>query len=363
VTIGARAPRGLLLGVLLAFLVALVGCGDDDSTGASAATSGGPTSRGGGRVVLMTHDSFAVSDDVLAAFEDESGYRVDVLRSGDAGSVVNQAILTADDPVADVLYGIDDTFLTRALDAGIFEPFEASGLDAVPDEYRLDPEHRVTPVDYADVCLNYDKTFFGADPPPPDSLADLAEPEYAGLTVVEDASLSSPGLAFLLATIDRYGDDWPKYWQSLVDNNVLVAPDWESAYYTHFTVGGGGDRPIVVSYASSPPADVVFADPPKDEPAIGVVDDGCYRQVELAGVLAGAANPDGARALVDFMLTRRFQEDMPLNMFVFPARRDAELPPVFVEHALVPERPLRMDPEEIGANRDEWIEQWSDLVS
>jgi thiamine transport system substrate-binding protein len=360
-TIDARTRRGLLVIVAVALLAA--GCGDDGSTGASPASSDGSTSRGSRRVVLMTHDSFAVSDDVLAEFEEKSGYRVDVLRSGDAGSVVNQAILTADDPVADVLYGIDDTFLTRALDAGIFEPFEATGLETVPDEYRLDPEHRVTPVDYGDVCLNYDKTFFGPDRPPPRSLADLAEPEYKGLTVVEDASLSSTGLAFLLATIDRYGDGWTDYWRSLEDNDVLVAPDWESAYFTHFTVGGGGDRPIVVSYASSPPADVVGVDPPKDEPAIGAVDDGCYRQIEFAGVLSGAANPDGARAFVDFLLTRRFQEDMPLNMFVFPARRDAELPPVFVKHALVPDHPLRLDPEDIGAHRDEWIEQWSDLVS
>lgn len=359
--------RALVLLVLAA--VGGAACGDDGGSGTARTTapSAGDTttatSRGGGeRVVLVTHDSFAASDEVIEEFERSSGYRLQIEMVGDAGTLVNQAVLTRDDPLGDVLYGIDDTFLTRALDAGLFEPYEPPGLDRVPDALELDPQHRVTPIDYGDVCLNYDKEYFAGELAPPSSLDDLRDPAYADLTVVEDATLSSPGLAFLLATIDRYGDDWTGYWRDLRDNGVLVAPDWETAYFTHFTVGGGGDRPIVVSYASSPPADVVFAEEPKDEPAIGVVEDGCYRQIEFAGVLAGAENPDGARALVDFLLTRRFQEDVPLNMFVFPAREDAELPEVFERFAATPADPLRIDPEEIGEHRDEWLDTWVEIV-
>jgi thiamine transport system substrate-binding protein len=354
---------------LTVLLAAATACGDDadtptgtQGTSATAATTAAPRPGDGERVVLLTHDSFAMSDGIGEEFEASTGYRLEVLRAGDAGSVVNQAVLTRGDPLGDVLYGIDDTFLTRALDAGVFEPYAPADLERVPDEFELDAEHRVTPIDYGDVCLNYDKDYFSGDLAPPASLDDLRDPRYEGLTVVPDAALSSPGLAFLLATIERYGDEWPGYWRDLRENGVLVAADWESAYFTHFTVGGGGDRPIVVSYASSPPADIVFAEEPKDEPAIGVVEDGCYRQIEFAGVLAGASNPQGARALVDFLLSKSFQEDMPLNMFVFPVRDDAELPPVFREFAATPADPLRIPPDEIGARRQEWIEQWTEIV-
>lgn len=347
--------------IAVAAAIALVGsaCGDDDTGTDEATDTSGAV---GGTVTLVTHDSFSVSDDVLADFEAASGIDVQIVKGGDAGTVVNQAVLTAGDPVGDVLYGVDNTFLTRALDADVFEPYESPELAAVDQTLVVDDEHRVTPVDVGDVCLNYDREYFSGELAPPSSLDDLIDPAYADLTVVEDAALSSPGLAFLLATVAEYGDGWPAYWESLVDNGVLVAPDWESAYYTNFTVGGGGDRPIVVSYASSPPADVVFAPEPKDEPSIGAVTESCFRQIEFAGVLRGASNPQGAHELLDFMLSDEFQADMPLNMFVFPARTDVDLPEVFAEFAEVPQRPYEISYEEIGEGRDEWIDQWTEIV-
>jgi thiamine transport system substrate-binding protein len=341
--------------VVLTVGAALAACGSDDGRGSSASKT----------VVLLTHDSFAASDDVLAEFTEQTGYDVKTLAPGDAGIAVNTAVLRKDDPVADVLYGVDNTFLTRALDGEVFVPYEARGLDRVPEEYLTDPEHRVTPIDYGDVCLNYDVTWFGRDgrPAPPTSLSDLTRPEYEDLTVVEDAASASPGLAFLLATIDEFGDGWEAYWSDLRANGVRVAPDWTQAYTVDFTQGGGnGDRPIVVSYASSPPADVVYADPPKDAPSIGVVEASCFRQVEYAGVLRGADNEEGARALVDFMLSRRFQEDVPLQMFVFPVNRDATLPEVFTKWAARPDDPATMSAEEIGEHRDDWIKEWTDIV-
>lgn len=330
----------------------------------SAACGGGGDEGGGGPVVLMTHDSFAVSDETLEAFTDETGVEVEVLRAGDAGSVLSQAILTKDRPLADVLYGVDNTFLARALGEDIFVPYEAEGLERVPGELRLDPEHRVTPIDFGDVCLNYDLGWFeerGIDPP--STLEDLADPELRGLTVVQNPATSSPGLAFLLGTVAKFGEGgWVDYWRELRGNDVLAVAGWEEAYYGEFTVGGGGDRPIVVSYASSPAADVVFADPPKDEPATGVVEDSCFRQVEFAGVLRGAEHEDAARALVDFMLSEQFQEDIPLQMFVFPANADAGLPEVFTDHAIVPEEPLELPASTIAEHRDEWVAEWTNIV-
>ena len=330
------------------------GSGTDDGS----ETDDGPA---GTTVTLLTHDSFNLSPETLEAFTAATGIAVEHLASGDAGALVAQACLTAGEPLGDVLFGIDNTFLQRGLDCDMFEPYESAGLDDVADHFELDAEHRVTPIDFGDVCLNYWVDAFDGSPPPPDSLDDLTDPAYADMLVVQSPETSSPGLAFLLATIARYGDGWEDYWAALRDNGVAVTAGWEDAYYGEFTAGGG-DRPIVVSYASSPPAEVIYADPPVDEPPTGVVTASCYRQIEFAGVLAGADNPGGARALIDFMLTPTFQEDVPLNMFVFPVNSQAALPPEFVEHAQIAEDPFILDPAEVEAQRNDWTDRWVEIV-
>ena len=315
----------------------------------------------GTTVTLLTHDSFNLSPQTLEEFTAATNIAVEQLAAGDAGAVVAQACLTAGRPLADVIFGIDNTFLQRGLDCDMFEPYESPGLAAVPDHFELDPQHRVTPIDFGDVCLNYWIDAFDGLPPPPSSLDDLIDPAYAEMLVVQSPETSSPGLAFLLATIARYGDGWEDYWAKLRDNGVAVTAGWEDAYYGEFTAGGG-DRPIVVSYASSPPAEVIFADPPVDSPPTGVVTASCYRQIEFAGVLAGADNPVGARALIDFMLTETFQNDVPLNMFVFPVIDGAALPPEFVEHAQIAQDPFLLDPAEVEAQRNAWTDRWVQIV-
>lgn len=322
-------------------------------------------------VRVMTHDSFDISEEVLNTFESEYDARVEVLHAGDAGVVVNQAILTKDNPLADVLYGVDNTLLGRALEAGIFEAYESPLLEAVPDHLQLDAEHRALPVDYGDVCLNYDKAWFESEGlAPPTTLDDLTGAAYEGLTVVQNPATSSPGLAFMLATIGRFGEagsyTWLDYWADLRDNGVLVTEGWSEAYYEHFTYGSGGtgDRPIVVSYASSPPVEVHFSDEPFEEAPTGVVvgDGSCFRQIEFVGVLTGAENPDMARKWIDFMLSETFQEDIPLHMFVFPANENADLPQVFADFAIVPDSPITIDYMTIEENRRPWIDAWTETV-
>ncbi|MGH9247575.1 MAG: thiamine ABC transporter substrate-binding protein [Acidimicrobiales bacterium] len=342
------------IAVLVAIALPLGACGDTDD--------GDQTT---GSITVMTHDSFNVSQALLDGFLDETGIEVEVLPAGDAGAALNQAILTKENPQGDVFFGVDNTFLTRALDEDLFVRYESPGLDTVDRQFVVDDEHRVTPVDYGDVCLNYDKEFFTAEGVAvPQTLDDLTLPEYRDLLVVENPATSSPGLAFLLATVDRFGEDgYLDYWADLRANGVHVSEGWEDAYYAQFSGGAGeGSRPLVVSYASSPPAEVVFADPPLSEAPTGVIDDGCFRQIEFAGVLQGAANPDGARHFIDFLLSTEFQEDMPLNMFVFPVSTEAELPDAFAQHAVIPTEPVTVDPEEIGENRDRWIEEWTETV-
>jgi thiamine transport system substrate-binding protein len=361
----------LLLAVLA---LAAAGCGQDEDDSATTSAAGETTATAAGEageVVLMTHDSFAMPDEVMQIFKERTGITVRLLKGGDAGAMLNQAILTKDNPVADVIFGVDNTFLSRALDEDLFEPYKSALLADVPDQLELDPGFKTTPIDFGDVCLNYDKEEVGEDGlPVPAALEDLTRQEYAGKLVVENPATSSPGLAFLLATIAEFGESedgspysWQQFWADLVKNDVLVVPGWEDAYYNEFSGGAGeGDRPLVVSYASSPVAEVLFAETPVTEAPTGVVAEGAFRQIEFAGVVKGAKNVEGGKKLLDFMLGLEFQEAVPENMFVFPANEKAKLPEAFTEHTTVAARPIEMDYEEIGSNRERWIEEWTEIV-
>ena len=317
-------------------------------------------------VTVMTHDSFSISEEVIAAFEKENSVNVRFIKSGDAGAALNQAILSKENPLADIFYGIDNTFMSRALEAGIFLDYDSKMLSAVDEGFKLDPEHRLLPVDYSDICLNYDKAWFREKGiRPPESLEDLVKDEYRGLTVVESPATSSPGLGFLLATIGHFGPKhYLDYWKELRKNDVLVTNGWEDAYWGQFSAASEGVRPIVVSYASSPPAEVHYSEKPLDEaPTAAVTAPGtAFRQIEFAGILKGTKNLTAARKLIDFMLDTTFQEDIPLQMFVFPVNRNAKLPEVFSAHAKLSDEPVEVSPEAIAQNREKWIEDWTHNV-
>jgi thiamine transport system substrate-binding protein len=314
---------------------------------------------------LVTHDSFAVSKKVLGDFTRETGVHVEVLPAGDAGAALNQVILTKDHPLGDVLFGVDNTFLSRALSAGIFVPVKLHDSGHVPSRLQLDPRGRAHAIDHGSVCVNYDKAWFADHRiAVPRTLEDLARRRYRDLLVVENPATSSPGLAFVLATIARFGErGWRTYWSRVRKNGVQVVDGWEQAYNGSFSAGeGNGDRPLVVSYASSPAAEVYFAHPhPKTSP-IGTVLDTCFDQVEFAGVLKGTTHEHAATELVDFMLSKEFQADIPLQMFVYPVRSDVALPRVFDRFADVPQHPASMDPTTIGRSRERWINEWNDTV-
>lgn len=336
-------------------LAACGGSGSSDSAGDK------PKSK---TVTLVSHDSFAASKPVLKQFTKETGYTVKVLRGGDAGAAVNQAILSKGNPQGDVFFGVDNTLLSRALDAGLFTPYEAKGLDTVGGDLQLDRDkHRVTPVDSGEICVNYDRKYF-ADKKltPPKTFDDLLKPEYKNLLVTENAATSSPGLGFLLGTVAEHGDGWQDYWKKLKANGAEVVDGWEQAYFDRFSGAGKGDRPLVVSYASSPPAGVLeMKSQPKEAPT-GVATGTCFRQIEFAGLLKGAKNEEGGKALLDFMLSKTFQEDVPLQMFVNPARTDAKLPEVFTKYGAKIDNPATMAPEKIAKNREQWVDTWSSLV-
>lgn len=316
-------------------------------------------------LTVMTHDSFAMDEEIIAQFEKDNNVSVQILESGDAGTALNTAILSKDNPVADVLYGVDNTFLSRALEEDIFEPYTSPMLSKIDDKFKLDPQNRALPVDYGDVCLNYDIQYFEQNNLlPPSSLEDLLKPEYKGLLVVENPATSSPGLAFLLATIGHFGEDaYLNFWQDLVKNDVLIVNDWETAYYTEFT-RAGGTRPMVVSYGSSPPFEVIFAEEPITEPPTAAIteDDMCFRQIEFVGILKGTRNRKLAEKWIDFMLSKPFQEAIPLQMYVFPVNSEAKLNETFVKYLAIPQKPAFVHPDDIAANREKWINEWTEAI-
>ncbi len=328
-----------------------------------------PTPAGSQTLRVMTHDSFSVSEDVIAAFEAEHNVTVQFLKAGDAGTMLNQAILSKASPQADVLYGVDNTFLSRALEAGIFIPYRAQGLDKGFDAYQLDPDYRVVPVDFGDVCLNYDKAYFAEHALAiPQSLADLTRPEYKGLLVVENPASSSPGLAFLIATIGVFGEEgYLDYWRALRANDVLVVEGWDTAYYTEFSGGAysEGTRPLVVSYATSPAAEVYFSEGALTEPPTGAITapGTCFRQIEFAGILKGTKNKELAQAFIEFLLSAPFQSDIPFQMWVFPISHEIKLPESpFTHYAEIADSPVSVPYTSIEQHRERWIQEWTEVV-
>lgn len=329
-----------------------------------------PTSAPGRVLTVMTHDSFSASEEVVAAFQAQCGCQVQFLKAGDTGLALNKAILSKGNPLADVFFGVDNSFLSRALAADIFEPYASPELAGIPDDLKLDPGNRLLPVDFGYVTINYDKAYFTEnDIPLPQNLRDLAAPAYDGLLVVENPATSSPGMAFLLATVAAFGETgsytYLDFWRDLRANNVYVTDGWEDAYYGQFSGGSGeGDHPLVVSYATSPAAEVFFADPQPAESPTGnlLFPGGSFRQIEFVGILKGAKQPALAQQWVDFMLRETFQADIPLQMWVYPARTGTPLPEVFTKHAQVPPDPLVVPPAQIEAGREGWLKAWTDAV-
>ncbi|MCP2332321.1 MULTISPECIES: thiamine ABC transporter substrate-binding protein [Actinoalloteichus] len=345
--------RGLAVGLVTAVGLtagcSVVGGGSDDGSDDSRS------------VVLVTHDSFSYDEEVVAAFERESGIDLDIRQSGDAGELTNSLVLSRDNPIGDVAFGVDSTFAGRALAEGVFEDYRSPRAERGADDYRVADSDALTAIDVGDVCLNIDREWFAeSDVPAPTGLDDLLDPAYRDLLVVQDPATSSPGLAFLLATIAHAGEDgWRDYWTGLRDNGVRVTGGWTEAYTQDFSgSSGNGPRPIVVSYASSPAAEIGADGTPRTEALL----DTCYQQVEYAGVLAGTDRPEDARAVVDFLLSEPFQAQLAEYMYVYPVRADVELPEAWREAAPLPEESVTLPADEVEGNRDEWVSEWRDLV-
>ncbi len=314
----------------------------------------------GSSVTLLTHDSFTVSDGIFDSFTSETGISVEQLALGDTGQLISAAILTKEDPLGDVIFGIDNTFLGRAVNAEILETYESPNKNQIRDHFDHDQSPYLTPIDFGHVCVNYWKDYFTESLPPPNNFHDLIDPAYSNLLVVQNPETSSPGLAFLIATISHFGENWLNFWEKLDENNVSVTSDWESSYYGEF-IAGDGQKPLVVSYASSPIAELIFSDPESGIPPTGIIEDTCFKQVEYAGILRGTKKRTEAEALIDFLLSNTFQEDIPFNMFMMPVSSEAELPDEFTDYPEI-QTGFSLSAFEIDERRNIWTDLWTEKI-
>lgn len=371
-----RSTRPVRLLALAATGLSLAACslssGTDSGSGgeSSSAGSGSSTTAAsrscepGSTLTVLAHESFSLPEEVTADFEEETGCTVEVVTAGDAGQVTNRLVLTKGSPVADVVFGIDNTFAGRAVSEGVLAPYSPQ-LPPGADQYALEGEGAdvLTPVDFGDVCVNVDDAWFAAKKmDPPKTLDDLTDPAYRDLFVTPGASSSSPGLAFLLATVAAKGEDgWQDYWRDLMDNGAKVTSGWSDAYGVDFTAGEGkGDRPVVLSYASSPPFTVPEGG---TRPTTSALLDTCFRQVEYVGVVAGTEQPGGAQALVDLMVDPQVQSGIPESMYMYPVSGEVELPRDWARWAKVAPEPFEVEPATIEEKRSTWVREWTDLTS
>jgi thiamine transport system substrate-binding protein len=341
---------------------------DGSSTTSVVTTAPAPVAPGSVKLTLLSYDAFVMPDSIKD-FTAATGIGVEFATGGgDAGTIVNGSILTAGKPQGDVLFGIDNTLLSRGVGtANLFVPYESKESANLDQQaVALVPGHQVTPIDTSDVCLNVDTGWFAAKGiTPPATFDDLIKPQYKGLLVVENPGTSSTGLAFMLATVARYGPQaFAGYWKQLRANGVVAVDSWNNAYFNEFSQGGsGGKLPIVVSYATSPPYPLVTGDQPRPTvPTTANVPETCFRQIEFAGILAGTKHPAEARQLIDFMAGKAYQESLPLSNFVYPIRGDAAIPDVFTKFAPLAPKPWTISPTDIATNRDAWIEIWTKAV-
>lgn len=350
----------------LVLLAATSGCSyGTSSTPAgmpSSGTASSPVPTESKTLTIVTHDSFALSKGLIEQFKQETGYDVTFVAPGDGGALVTQLVLTKDSPLGDVVYGIDNTFAGRALDEGVVVPYASPELPVSAEFLDADDTHRLTPIDQGDVCLNADKKWFADKKLPlPSTMDDLLKPEYKDLLVVENPAASSTGLGFLVASVGAKGDPgYLDYWGALKANGAKVVKDWETAYYTEFSGSSGhGPRPLVVSYSASPSAEVPKG--AKESRTVALLNT-CFRQIEYAGVIAGAKNEVGARKFIDFMLSDPVQADIPGQMYMYPVNPNVPLPEEWTKYAQLSTSPFTVPAAEISTKRDTWIRSWTARV-
>lgn len=310
---------------------------------------------------VLAHNSFSLPKPLLAQFEAQAGVKLSVIKAGDSGELLNKLILTRAQPIADVVFGIDNAQVAKAQAANVIEAYVSAppvraGVPAVGNG--------VVAVDYSFVALNYDKAAFAKTGLAlPKTLEELTQPQFRDLLVVQNPATSSPGHAFMLATIAGLGEaaafDW---WARMRANGVKVAKGWSEAYYTEFSKNGG-TRSLVVSYATSPAAEVFYSKEKITEPPTGVLflKGGVFRQVEGVALIKGSGQREAAVRFIEFMRSPAVQEALQTSMWMFPAEPGVARVEV-MRHAVEPALFDSLSSETIAEKDVDWVSRWTKVV-
>lgn len=306
-------------------------------------------------LVVYTYDSFAstIAVKTIPIFEKMYDVKVKVLSFGDAGSVLSRIILEKESPRADVIVGLDQALLKKAVDAGVLEKYQSPKLSNIVLESLKDPSDFGTPYDYGAIAIVYNTESIDK---PPTSFEELLNARWKRSLVVEDPRTSSTGLAFLLWTIGVYGEEnFLNYWSRLKDSILTVTPGWDEA----FNLLELGEADMMVSYATDGAYSYHEYGVLKYMPI--AMQEGAFVQVEYASIVKGAANRDLAEKFIDFLLSEGFQREVPLNQWMYPVV-EVEMPEAF-EYALKIDKTVSIDYEIVSEKLDSWLDSWAELMT
>ena len=307
-------------------------------------------------LVIYAYDSF-VSDwgagpIVIPNFEKKYGIKVDLRSPGDAGQVLTTSILEKDNPVADIVIGIDNNMLAKALDEDILQPYKSENLNNVDQSLIFDKSNHLSPYDYGYFSIIYNSEKIDN---PPKSLNDLLSSQYEKSIILMDPRTSSPGLGFFLWTVKVFGDDFTDYWANLNKNILTITEGWDSGYGLFVN----GEAPMVLSYTTSPAYHKEYED--SEQYKATVFEEGNYMQIEGAGIVKNCKNLKSAQIFIDYMLTEDFQKEIPLTNWMFPVI-DIKLPKSY-DTALKTEKNLLLPSKTINDNLDKWTEEWLETIN
>lgn len=254
----------------------------------------------------------------------------------------------------DDLVRIDDTLG----EGGLFRELNVDRIDRsdrIRDSLDMaDPHGRVLAYDTGYISLVYDETVVDA----PETLDDLTEPAYEDALLAQNAQSSDPGRAFLLWTIDAYGEDgYLDYWRALGDNGIRILDDWTESYYGSYM---NENRPMVVSYST----DQVYASAEGYDMSrhqVAFPDDQGYANPEGMGIFENAAELDLAYAFLDFALSSEAQGVIAQRNVQFPAvtSENVDLDEEFDRYAHEPPEAVTVGYETLRGKLDGWVEDWA----
>ncbi len=312
-----------------------------------------------GELRVAVHNSFSIPKPLLTSFEQKNQVKLSLIKMGDSGEILNKLILTKAKPIADVVYGLDNASVHKAHEAGILAAVQPKPTTPA----WADVPYAIS-VNYAYVTLNYDKAWFKKSGLPlPKSLNDLASPTYKNLLVMPNPATSSPGMAFLMANIEGFGEEKAlAWWGKMRQNGVKITKGWSEAYYAEFS-HNGGSRPLVVSYASSPAAEVFFSKTKLTESPTGnlFLGGGTFRQIEAAAILKDNQNPQASTAFINFLRSPEVQFAIQTEMWVYPVSQGVSLSPSF-RFAELPTAHSTANGTTINQYQQEWLAKWTKVV-